>query len=273
MTVVCIFDMDNTLCLTSQADERALRHTFSDYADKLAACNLNYDRDIRGKDIGVVCSIVNSRANLNLDPDAVRTQFRAEFHRNIQLVEYTPGTAQALDVLSRSGAGLALASNSSMIRINQVVQRLDSLGEVQKKLSEIMSVGFFSALDQTPNRIKPCPDIFIVSAESAIKQYGDSDLAIYFVEESGTGMKAAVDARNILQEKYGGRINVEAVGYVGDRLMLGQSHLDAEAQLLGLGANRCFQDMMAFALSVTASDNRDSPPLRRVASLDFVYGK
>lgn len=262
VTIACIYDMDNTFALTSRADAIALSATFNEFAPDLANhSSIDYDRDIRGKDIGVVCETINKNLGLQLDQGVVRKRFRELFKQQLEFVVFTNGTHDAVQALHKQGIVQAIASNSSHVRLNHVLGQLATLTS-GFNLSTAINGGVFSALDQTPDKIKPEPDIFVLAAENIIAQHSNSGFTIYMIEESSTGMKAAVAARKMLMERYGQGLRVEVIGYTGDRVMLSQCPNKATNELLTLGADRCFEDMIDFSDHVLSASQQGKHPRR-----------
>jgi beta-phosphoglucomutase-like phosphatase (HAD superfamily) len=237
--IIVLKDFDNTTCLTSLADKIALKQTFGAIIKSIpAASDIDFENDFRGKDIKNICDALNQKYRTDLKESDLRQEFRKIFFENLDQVTFTRGTKDAIKRFQDHGVTQAIASNSPQIRIQTVFNHL--------QLS--YTGGIFSVFDFEPEpKLKPLPDVFVRAAQQSMES--NDPCVIYMVDESVTGIKSAVAAKQALLKDNPTHV-IHVIGYIGDRLQTNQDPHQAAKDLQECGAEQIFDDMNVFAESV-----------------------
>lgn len=234
------YDFDNTLFLTSEADKVAGPKAFGTlFAEH--GLDIDYNKHLRGKDIGDVCDYVEGRYGLALDEDDVRQRFRQAFFDNLDLVRPTTGAVEVVRALHEAGHAQYIATNSPMARVERSIEHYDARVPPHLRLEPVFGGRIFTAFDNFPQpRKKPRPDVYIhaVGQTAGIDTHED----VFFIEDSITGLASAVAAREFLASARP-RLSVSIAGMVGDRVMMNEDDAKAEFSLMQGGVDFCMRDM------------------------------
>lgn len=246
MSILFVYDHDNTISLTSEADKKALKLTFSRFLNGHTD-EIDFENELRGKDIGDVCDYVNNKFGMTLDKNDVRQNFRASFEQVIDHVKPTLGTVEAIKTLRECGAIQGIATNGSQSRLRTTFKFYAEHPEF-KPLADSLQTFAFSALDdlETP-RLKPLPDIYIHAvnqiAATASMRHDDTHV-ICMVEDSMSGLTAAREARRVLANTFT-RATILCAGFYGDRYQIAPDQAQAACNMLkNHGADFCVGSMM-----------------------------
>ena len=233
------YDFDNTLAHTSPADIKAYEATFGSILEQY---NINFERDIRGKDVGCVCEKLNNNFGMALNEQEVRLQFREHFHSFAKEIAPCPGVIEGLTYLDSFGAKQYIVSNSPVKRIEGVISKPQFAG-----VDKIFGGKIYTAFDSFDGEVrkKPLPDVYLKAVEAAmvsIQPAKYNNVTITFVEDSPTGLASALAARDILSNKYTD-IKIVVVGYVGDRLLENVPTEPVSDNLLKMGCDSVIESM------------------------------
>jgi HAD superfamily hydrolase (TIGR01509 family) len=172
-----IFDMDGVIVDSEPLSMRTIAEMAAERGVQLEPALLH---ELTGVSMDRVMEAVGARLGDGLDPAALRRDYDARYLPRLRAsAAPTPGLERLIAGLAAAGVPMALASASTLAEIGAVTGAL-GLGGVLR--------GVASGEEVTHS--KPAPDVYLL----AVKRLGAGPAGVVAIEDSATGVAAAVAA-------------------------------------------------------------------------------
>ena len=222
------FDWDGTFADTEAISITVTRRILSEYATSVFGHPMEAQLDgidMRGKDFSQIVRQFEDAVNLGLAKLNLKFEIDAEDLRINQLrpaskdallkAPLAPNIGNTLGELQDDlGLGVAVVSNSPRLRIQPLLDK-------HKFDARIPKGRVFSAFEDTAGKLKDNPDIYLLAA----KTLGITPEQAAAVEDSLTGMRAAVNAKIGLRVGYTGLAEREFVEEIKQAMLKAGAHV------------------------------------------------
>ncbi len=218
-------DCDNTMLGTEAMAIPSLVARFNQLYSQNAGRELTVDEfqeHFHGQGRETLCQNLAKHFNIAVTFEALYDQREWRMMQALQAsgVEMAPHLIEALTILKETGFQFAFVSNNPIQR-GLAAMRYSSNGQ-GNKLAQFFGTNFFEATDIQ----KPSPAVYL----RALEQTGAQKETSFAVEDSATGVKAAVAA------------GLTTIAYLG--FCPPQNRAKQSEKLLALGAKYCIEDWL-----------------------------
>ncbi|MBL8085449.1 MAG: HAD family phosphatase [Candidatus Obscuribacter sp.] len=216
-------DFDNTMMATEHLALPSLIARFNElYEDQIGRplTEAEFHEHFHGQARQSLCLSMSKHFGIKVEGDLLYHQREWRMMQMLQQkgVDMAPDLLETLTLLQKSGVKLAFVSNNSIQRA-LAAMRYSTNGRGEE-LARLFGTAYFEAGDVQ----KPAPDIYL----RALKQLQADPQESYAVEDSVTGVKAAVAA------------GITTFAYTGFAGTINGCTDELEKKLMAAGARTCF---------------------------------
>lgn len=256
-------DFDNTMMATEHLALPSLIARFNElYESQIGRpmTEAEFHEHFHGQARQSLCASLSKHFGIKVDGELLYHQREWRMMQMLQQkgVEMAPSLLETLTHLKEGGIKLAFVSNNSIQRALAAMRySINGRGE---ELARLFGTAYFEAGDVQ----KPAPDIYL----RALKQLQANPEESYAVEDSVTGVKAAVAA------------GITTFAYTGLAGTINGCTDELEKKLMEAGARTCFANWVDFPALLkkeqesrpVSSDSKDSAVIASSPGLSAVSG-